>query len=139
MKLIDLQTKLKTTTTTNIAEVIVDAFQNWMEARATAKQYPTVLWNLASATFEKDIRNGKKDLSIDVWIIGKYDPATQDKLDVWDQMEADFDEYLELINSQTDLSLEDLDKIKGEYFWEGSTSGDAELGIEYKMKIKIFC
>lgn len=139
MKLKDLKTKLQTRTTTNIAEVIVDAFQNWMEARETAKQYPTVIWNLASATFEKDIRNGKKELEIEAWIIGKFDPATEDKLEVWDSIEEDFDDYLALMNTQTDISLEELDAIKGEYFWEGSTSGDAELGIQYKMKIKIYC
>jgi|SRR3990172_4488095 len=137
MKLKDLKEKLETITTTNIATVIVDAFQVWNEVQS--KQYPAVLWNLASATFKKDIRNGRKKLTIDIWIINKIDPNTQDKMEVWDQMEQDFDDYLAVINSQDLISLEELDDISGEYFWEGSTSGDAELGIQYKAKIKIHC
>lgn len=139
MKLKDLRTKLQTITTTNIQEVIVDAFQTWMEARELPKQYPTVIWNLASAPFQKDVRNAKKEIDIELWVIGSYDPATQDKLEVWDSIEQDLDDYIALINAGSDMSIEPLDEIKGEYFWEGSTSGDSELGIQYKVKLKIYC
>ena len=137
MKLKDLKEKLQLTTTTNIANVIVDAFQVWNEVQI--KQYPTVLWNLASATFKKDIRNARKEITIEIWIINNFDPNTQDKLEIWDQMEEDLDDYLNFINTQDSMSIEELDDINGEYFWEGSTSGDAELGIQYKLKIKITC
>jgi hypothetical protein len=137
MKLKDLKTKLQTTTTTNIKSVIVDAFQSWAEVQT--KQYPTILWNLAASQFKKDIRNERKQLTMDVWIIGAFNPNTQDKLEVWDQLEDDLDDYLNLINSQGDIQILDLDQVKGEYFWEGSTSGDCELGIQYKTTIKITC
>ena len=137
MKLKDLKEKLSTISTTNIQEVIVDAFQDWAEVQK--KVYPTILWNLASATFKKDVRQPKKELKMDLWIIGNFDPKNQDKLEIWDQLEADLDSYLLLINTQTNIQVKALDDMDGEYFWEDQPSPDCELGIQYKTTLKITC
>ena len=77
---------------------------------------------------------------MDLWIIGRYHEGT-DKIGMWQDLLTFLNEYLRIANTRSEgYHLPNIGEIKGEFFWEGSTSGDSELGVEYQgVDIKITC
>lgn len=142
MLLSTLRSKLQTLTGTTIGEVIFD----WSEYLDDTKNktYPLVLWSLDGAEFSKDIRTQTiqktKPLVLTVFIIGSFDPNTEDKIDIWDTIEAQLDVYLNKVNEMDGLSIENIDKLKGIYYGRGALSPDQEVGVSYKdVILKMWC
>ena len=137
-----LKTKLQIVTGTDIGEVIFDwkTYLNVMRE----KTYPLVLWSLGGAKFQTDARTATiqktKILTLTVFAIARYDPNTQDKIDVWDTLEGYFDVYLNAMNETSGIQIMNIDNIKGEYVPEGMISADQEIGIMVTdLQLKMFC
>lgn len=141
MTLAQLKAKLIIVTGTDIAEVLFDWQEYLNEQRI--KVYPAILWSLNGAKFIKDIRSTitqkRKLLTLTVFAIAGFDAINQDRLTVWDALEEDLDAYLNAVNAMTNLSIEGIEKIEGEYFPEGLLSIDSEVGIGYKVTLRMFC
>jgi hypothetical protein len=139
--LANLKAKLIVLTGTSIGEVLFDWQEYLNEVRT--KTYPVVLWSLNNAKFKNDIRTSTiqkvKPLTLNVFAINSFDALTQDKITVWDTLEGYFNIYLNKMNETTGISIENINEIDGEYFPEGLLSVDSELGIGYKITLKIYC
>ena len=46
---------------------------------------------------------------------------------------------MNLVNAMSGITIDNIDKIEGEYFPEGLLSVDSEIGIGYKITLKIYC
>lgn len=141
MTLAQLKAKLIVVTGTDIEKVFFDWAQ-YLNENSIGKEYPLVLWSLSGSDFKKDIRSNTiqkvKTLNLDVFAVMNIS-ATDDKITIWDTLEADFDEYLNAVNSMDGLSIANIDDIEGEYYPEGLLSIESEIGIGYKIELKIFC
>jgi hypothetical protein len=131
------------TGTTGIGEVIFD----WKEYLNIMREkvYPMLLWSMGGATFSNNIHQpdpqNLKEYKITLFGIAAYDPNTQDKIEVWDALETEMNDYLNNINSLGNcVFIKTVDRIAGEYIPEGIISADREIGIMYKdMIIQTFC
>ena len=136
-----IKAKLIVISGTSIGEVLFDWMQYLNESRT--KTYPIVLWSLNNAKFTNDIRTGTiqkvKTITLNCFIITSFDAVTQDKITVWDTIEGYFNVYLNKINETAGLSIENINKLKGEYFPEGLLSIDSEVGIGYEIVLNSYC
>jgi len=141
MTLAALKLKLLVLTGTNISEVLFDWQEYLNEVRT--KTYPVVLWSLSGAKFTKDARTATiqktKLLTLTVFAINAFDINTQDKITAWDTLEGYFDIYLNAMHVTTGLSIVGIEALEGEYFPEGLLSVDSEIGIGYKITLKMWC
>lgn len=141
MTLAALKAKLVVLTGTSIGEVLFD-WQEYLNENRT-KTYPIILWSLNNAKFANDIRTGTiqkvKTLTLNVFAINAFNAVTQDKITVWDTLEGYFNIYLNAMDVTTNIKIDNIDKIEGEYFPEGLLSIDSELGIGYKITLKLYC
>jgi hypothetical protein len=124
----------------DVKEVLFD-FQEYLND-AHKKVYPTVIWTINGGEFTKDIRPNTfapKEITLSVFIIQKIDSTVEDNLSVWDSVEEVFDAYLMSVNALSTISIEGIDKMKGVYYPEGLIDTDSEVGIGYKVTLKMFC
>jgi hypothetical protein len=136
-----LKEKLQVITGTSIGEVFFDWKRYLNETRD--KSYPCVLWQLDGAEFSKDARTATiqktKLFSLTVFAIAYFDDS-EDKITVWDELEGQFDTYLNAMNATDGIQIINIDNLKGQYAGEGLISADREVGIMYKnVQIKLFC
>ena len=143
MLLQTLKTKLQQTAGTKIGDVYFE----WKKYLSVVKDksYPVVLWSMDNAKFKNDIRpvdiQKIKEYTVTVFAIDRFNFSTQDKIDIWDQLETDFYEYLWAINTNDSVvQIVNVDNIKGEYIPEGLLSADAEIGIMFTdVIIRTYC
>jgi len=141
MTLSTLKTLLQTVTGTAITEVYFD----WKRyLNKPDKSYPHVLWSLDGASFVRDARSTTiqetKVITCTVFAVAYFDFQTDDKITVWDTLEAQFEVYLNAMNDSANLQILNIDELKGEYIGEGMISANKEIGIMYKdVQIKMFC
>lgn len=141
MTLASLKLLLETVTGTSVSEVYFD----WKKyLNKPDKSYPCVLWSLDGASFTRDVRTStvqeSKVITCTVFAIAYFDFVSQDKITVWDTLEAQFETYLNKINDTSNLQLVNIDEMKGEYIGEGMISASKEIGIMYRdVQIKLFC
>jgi hypothetical protein len=145
MKLATLKSKLQIVTGTNISQVFVD----WKEYLnlTRSKTYPCVLWSFNGMEFSSDIRPVSQDIQqmkefkITVFAIMSYNVDTDDKILVWDQLESDFYDYLNAINTNDRVvQVWNMDNIKGQYVPEGMISAGSEIGIRFgEVILRTFC
>jgi hypothetical protein len=137
MNLSTLKTKLKVITGTSIGEVLFD----WKEYNNEKynKTYPLILWSLSGAKFSKEGRNSviqkTKTITLSVFILSRL--FDTDKIDQWDLLEGYFDTYINLINSTTGLTVENINDLKGQYL--GIDGIDTEIGITFEITLKTWC
>lgn len=108
------------------------------------KSYPHVLWSLDGASFVRDVRSTTlqetKVITCTVFAVAFFDFQNDDKITVWDTLEAQFETYLNTINDNTQLQILNISELKGEYLAEGTTSAAKEIGIMYRdVQIRLFC
>jgi hypothetical protein len=143
MKLATLKTKLKVLTGTTIGEVLFD----WQTEINTArsKTYPYVFWSFDSMDFTNDIRSSniqiEKVFKATAFVMGLYRADTQDKITIWDTLEAAMNVYLNALNARdTTLQVFSINEIKGEYLPESQIQADNVIGIAYRdIIIKTYC
>jgi hypothetical protein len=137
MTLSALKTKLKTITGTSIGEVLFD----WKEYNNEkySKTYPVVLWSLSGAKFSKEGRTTAiqktKTFTLSVFILSRL--FETDKIDQWDTIEAYFDTYITHIHALDNISIENINDLKGQYL--GVDGIDTEIGITFEIVLKTWC
>ena len=102
------------------------------------KSYPYVLWDINNSIKQKNRRDGTYTLEFDAYIIGKYPESIYDKLRIWDELEAYFDAYLAVIESDSYITVENL-TIKVEYYDTGLLSIDGEYGVKHRVILTVWC
>jgi|ERR1035437_230301 hypothetical protein len=131
MKLATLKSKLEIIAGTQIGEVLFD-WKVYLDIKRT-KKYPIIFWSLGGMKFKKDIRpNDIQNVdhsTVTVFAIINYNANTQDRIALWDTLEGYFYDYLNLLNSNGTLVIENIDNLNGEYIPEGMISADSEIGI----------
>jgi len=141
MTLETLATKLESAKTgTDIEQVIFD-FADYLNTDR-GKVYPVVLWNLTGIKGIADLREGSRELEVDVFcIIGvtPEDDVKLSRLQNWDDCETYLQAYLDEVNDQDDLSIPDLNNVEFEYYPAGLLSVDRELGVRYRVTLKLWC
>lgn len=142
MTLAQLKQKLQTVGTTGIGEVFFD-WQKYLN-EPIDKQYPCVLWMLDGAKFKTDMRSTTvqktKLFTLTAYAIASFRPETQDKITVWDTLEEQFKTYLNAMNADSAITIENIDDIEGRYAGEGLISADREIGIQYQnIVVKMWC
>jgi hypothetical protein len=142
MLLSTLKTKLQTVTGTDIKSVYFDWQRYLNETRD--KQYPAVLWMLDGSRFKTDMRTSTvrktKSFTLTVYAIASFSPDTQDKITVWDTLEEQFKTYLNAMNADSGLTIENIDGIEGRYAGEGLFSADKEIGLIFRdVQLKMWC
>lgn len=142
MTLATLKTILQDVTGTLIGSVYFDWQAYLNEVRG--KTYPAILWSLGVSEFTQDKRTSTvqktKELTITVFAIQNFNISTDDKITVWDALEAKFDTYINAMNNGTQIQIMNINELKGKYIPEGMISADSEIGIMFEgVKIKMFC
>lgn len=142
MTLETLQTKLKVVTGTEMGEVFFDWIRYMNET--PSKNYPCVLWMLDGAKFGTDMRSSTtrktKQFTLTVYAIASFNMDTQNKIAVWDTLEEQFKGYLNAMNNDSGLTIENISDIKGQYAGMGLISADKEIGIRFESVIvKMWC
>lgn len=142
MTLQALKNILTVTTGTAIGQVFFDWQAYLNETRS--KTYPCVLWSLGGAKFTEDKRTATlqkvKELTLTCYAISNFNISTDDKITVWDTLEAQFNTYLNAMDSNARIKIANINEIKGEYVPEGMISADVEIGIMFTdVKILMYC
>jgi hypothetical protein len=141
MTLAQLKTKLQVLTGTSIAEVIFD----WDEYLKTSRKisYPAILWEIGGVKFKKDARTSPKQpakrIVLKIFAMQLYDPNTQDKITVWDQIEGYLDIYLNKMNDTAGIAIENINDLDGVYYGQGARDPEREIGVSYEVTLKMFC
>jgi hypothetical protein len=99
---------------------------------------------LDGASFTRDVRTStiqeSKVITCTVFAIASFDFVSQDKITVWDTLEAQFETYLNKINDTANLQILNIDELKGMYIGEGNISAGKEIGIMYEgVQITLYC
>jgi hypothetical protein len=143
MLLKTLKTKLQIVNGTTIGEVFVD-YKKYQNITRSIN-YPYVLWMLDNMKFVNDIRPNDiqniKEFTVTAFAVALYDSDTEDKFEVWDDLETAFNKYLNTINSNDQvIQIMSVNNIKGEYLAEGSNSANKDLAIMFNdILIRTYC
>jgi hypothetical protein len=141
MTLTVLKNNLSVLTGTSIAEVIFD----WEEYLRTSRviAYPAVLWELGGAKFKKDIRTSPvqpaKTINLKVFGMQLYDPNSQDKITVWDQIEGYLDVYLRAMDANSKMEIVNINELSGVYYGLGARDPEHEIGVSYEVTLRLYC
>ena len=87
-------------------------------------------------------QRGPGEIEIDVFCILGIEPECDVKaarLEVWDDCETYLQGYLDEVNDLADISIPDLNDIEFEYYPAGLLSIDRELGVRYRVTLKLWC
>jgi hypothetical protein len=147
MTLQNLKSKLSTITGTDILQVYFDQNKYLANSAHEERTYPLVVWCFNLARFQKDGRpttiQKVKSITVTVLAVINFDPAIEtedDRLEKWDLLEGYFDTYINTINDDLTIGVQNIDKLKGQYIPEGGISQNKEIGIMYEgIELKLFC
>ena len=136
MNLASLQSKLETVINTDIQKVVFD-FSTILN-QDFEKEYPLVFWDLDNSKWTKELRGDKSKVTMDCFILGSIDENNEDKINVWDTLESQFDTYLLALNQLSNLFVS-TDGITKEYYPAGLLTVDNEVGIRYALALILWC
>lgn len=141
MNLKTLSTRLESAKDdTNVQQVIFD-YSDYLNTDP-AKIYPVVLWDIANLDGIKNLTKGEALFEIDVFCIIEVKPEDDRgaaRLEAWDDCEVDLQAYLDEVNDLDDISIPDLNEVEVEYFPAGFLSIDREVGVRYRITLKLWC
>lgn len=103
------------------------------------KDYPLTFWDIDNSTWVKNKRNYQQDVTIDVYQMERFDEYKDNKFAKWDQLESLLDSYLENLNENGSISILNMDNLAKELYAPGVLSVDMEIGIKYRVKLKMWC
>ncbi len=146
MTLEQLRTDLDSAKTgTNIAMVIFD-FLTYANIENKRKEYPLIVWDIDNLTGTKNLRAENEisgTMAIDMYcmqLVTPEDDMAENKLVVWDDIEAAMLTYLHQVNGLSHVSIPNLTEIEYEYYPAGMLSMERELGVLYKsIGLQIWC
>lgn len=144
MTLTELIAELKQKGSSGVETVICDYQEklNYFPAGSAEKIYPIVLWDFNSYDSTENFETGEELVDMNVYVIGSYDKNSKTEArtmaEVWDSIHDIFKLYVANLNSR-DSILIDNRLVGKELFDFGVLSIDAEIGIGYKVQIKVYC
>ena len=139
-----LKTFLENTGATGVNQVLFDL--NQIINTETNKDYPLVFWDLSSVNFTDNWKRVKRNLTIKVYIVGRFvreeEFQPDKKISLWDDLENTFKayiDYLDSIRNSYAFTFVGLDAVKGTYYDRGMISVDEEVGVGYQLEIESYC
>jgi len=102
------------------------------------KAYPYILWDIGNVTGSTLLRSTEKELELTLYGVNEFDPEMQDILEVWDGIETNLKAYLILVNALTSISVLS-DSLTIEYYQRGLISVDSEVGVSFKVRLRLWC
>ena len=140
MNLTTLSTRLESAKdNTDIAQVIFD-YADYLNR--PGKTYPVILWDITGSQGVRNLTSGEAEIEIDVYCIVAVTPEDDinaARLGNWDDCETYLQAYLEAVNDATDISIPDLNNIEFEFYPAGLLSIDREVGVRYRVTLKLWC
>ena len=111
-----------------------------------SKSYPLTIWditNLRGLSKALDTASIPDEIELDVYAIGLTTPESDLgdlRLGVWDDLEEDLQKYLLQVDALSDINILNKNEItEFEYYPAGFFSVDRELGVRYKITMKLWC
>ena len=141
MTLEQLRLKLVAAQTTGIAQVVFD-YLSYNNRGGDSKTYPIALWDFNNIEGTQNLGGDQEKLiKMDCWCIG--DVAPEADIDnrhlVWDTLETAFKLYLVALQGDGNITIQNSREMPFEYFPAGLLSLEREMGIKYRVELKLWC
>lgn len=139
MTLEQLRVKLVAAMSGNdIVQVVFD-YTSYMNHGS--KTYPLALWDFDNLEGTVSLGSTEKLIQVNCWAINKVAPEADvvNRHLAWDTLETDIKAYLLSVNQQDDLSIENIRQMPFEYFPAGLLSLEREMGVRYRVELKLWC
>jgi hypothetical protein len=68
-----------------------------------------------------------------------YDPNSQDKITVWDQIEGYLDVYLRAMDANSKMEIVNINELSGVYYGLGARDPEHEIGVSYEVTLRLYC
>jgi len=147
MKLLDLKTALESVLSdpnVDIKELYFD-YLSFMESKLS-KSYPLCIWDITNlnGTQKSLLTDEIPDIiELDVYSIGLVSPESDLgdlRLGEWDELEEDLQIYLLAVNSLSAIQILNANNIDNfEYYPAGFFSVDREIGVRYRLSLRLWC
>ncbi|MCK4815659.1 hypothetical protein KA005_07815 [bacterium] len=145
MKLLDLKTKLNSAISgVDMASLYFD-YLYFFNSKLT-KSYPLAIWditNLRGQSKALDTASIPDQIELDIYCIGLVTPESDLgdlRLGEWDDLEEDLRFYLLQVDALSDINILNKNDItEFEYYPAGFFSVDREIGVRYKVILKLWC
>jgi hypothetical protein len=123
----------------DVAQVVFD-YSNYLNHGS--KTYPLALWDFNNLGGEGFMVAGEEsDLRINCWFVTSVSPE-EDVVKrhlIWDGLIADAKAYLDAVNGQDDVTIENIRKPPFEFFPAGLLSPEREMAVRYEIELKLWC
>jgi len=125
-------------TDTDVEQVVFD-YSAYLETHS--KKYPLILWDIDNLRGLLNLNSSERTITLDVWCINEVEPEKDqdDKLEAWDEIEAELVAYIMQVDASYDISLATYDSIDYEYYPAGLLSLDREMAVKYTVTLKLWC
>jgi len=131
-----LTSKLETVLNTEISKVLFD-FSTLLN-QDFEKEYPLVFWDLDNSKWTKELRGTNQTVVMDCFILGMINENYDNKITIWDTLEAQMDVYLAELNKLSQIQIINTTFIK-EYYPAGLMTVDNEVAVRYNLSLKLWC
>ena len=141
MTLEQLRLKMVAAKTAGIAQVVFD-YSSYMNRNGDSKTYPIALWDLDNIEGTQNLGGDQeKEITMNCWCIGDVAPEADvvNRHVVWDTLETAFKAYLVALQAQTNITIQNIREMPFEYFPAGLLSLEREMGVRYKVELKLWC
>jgi len=132
-----LKQELEEVGTTGIQKVLFD-FSEILNIDLN-KAYPLVFWDIDNSSFIKNFRDSTQLVTMDVFILDLFNDDEDKKITKWDELETVFDAYINLVNAKEFISIPEMTNIAKELYPPGIISVDNEVGMRYRVTLKLHC
>ena len=139
MTLEQLRLKLVAAKTSGIEQVVFD-YSSYMNT--TNKTYPIALWDFDNIEGKQNLGGDQeREITMNCWCIGDVSPEEdiENRHIVWDTLEAAFKLYLVAVQADGNITIQNSRAMPFEYFPAGLLSLEREMGVRYKVEMKLWC
>ena len=127
--------------TAAISQVIFD-YSSYLNQNGDSKTYPIVLWDFDNMGGTQSLGGDQEKLiNMNCWCIGDVSPEADivNRHLVWDTLETAFKAYLVAVQADDNVTIENSREMPFEYFPAGLLSLEREMGIRYRVEMKLWC
>jgi len=123
---------------TSIVQVVFD-YSSYMNYGS--KIYPLALWDFDNLSGTRNLDSGEKLVNINCWCINEVAPEADvvNRHAAWDTIETAFAVYLQSVNEQSALTINNSRDMRFEYFPAGLLSLEREMAVRYAVELKLWC
>ena len=141
MTLEQLRVKLVAAKTGAIAQVVFD-YSDYMNRNGDSKTYPICLWDINNMEGTQNLAGDQeKTIIMNCWCIGDVAPEADvvNRHLVWDTLETVFKAYLVALQADGNITIQNSREMPFEYFPAGLFSLEREMGVRYRVELKLWC